>query len=164
MRRHDREITDFDEITDVLTRCDTIRLGIYAGQFPYVVPLSFGFEACGKSLKIYFHCAKEGRKIELIKANPCVCAEADVLHGYVDTGHSVTADYESVIMTGTVTPVEGAEAVKGLELLLKHCRVEGYSAEACAARGITAVYRLDVSEISGKRRFNNANRPNSATE
>lgn len=50
MRRADREITDFDEILDVLRRADTIRLGMNGDPYPYVVPLSYGFEAlddCG---------------------------------------------------------------------------------------------------------------------
>lgn len=43
MRRSDREITDFNEIVDVLRRADTIRLGLHDDPYPYVVPLSFGF-------------------------------------------------------------------------------------------------------------------------
>ena len=45
MRRGDREITDFAEILEVLKKADTIRLGLNGAPYPYVVPLSFGFEA-----------------------------------------------------------------------------------------------------------------------
>ena len=45
MRRSDRQITDFEGILDVLERCDTLRLGMNGEGYPYVVPVSFGYEA-----------------------------------------------------------------------------------------------------------------------
>ncbi len=66
MRRSDRKITDFDEIVSVLRRCDTVRLGINGGDYPYVVPLSFGMEVLGGKVHIYVHGAKEGHKHDLI--------------------------------------------------------------------------------------------------
>ena len=62
MRIKDREITDLTKITDTLRRADTIRLGLYNGPYPYVVPLSFGFEADNGNITLYFHGAKEGLK------------------------------------------------------------------------------------------------------
>ena len=44
MRRKNREITDFNEITELLGRCQTIRLGMFDHEYPYVVPVSFGME------------------------------------------------------------------------------------------------------------------------
>ena len=44
MRRADREITDFNEIVEVLGRADTIRVGLFNGEYPYIVPVSFGME------------------------------------------------------------------------------------------------------------------------
>lgn len=77
MRKAQREIKDFDGILTVLDGCQTIRLGLYDEQFPYVVPLSFGWESVGGKLLIYFHCAKEGKKVDLIAKNNAVCLEAD---------------------------------------------------------------------------------------
>ena len=42
MRKADRQITDLNEIADILQRCDTIRIGISDEQAPYIVPVSFG--------------------------------------------------------------------------------------------------------------------------
>lgn len=153
MRKSQREITDKDEVVKLLGQCDTVRLAMNGGDFPYVVPLSFGYLYEDGKLSVYFHCAKEGKKIDLLNRDNRVCLEADILSGYVDTGRGVTADYKSVIMTGVARRVSGDEAVKGLELLLSHCKMYGYSAAECAARDVCAVYRVDVLNFSGKKRF-----------
>ncbi len=153
MRKSDREIIDFNEKIELLERCTTIRLGINGDKFPYVVPLSFGYEAADGKVIIYFHCAKEGEKIRLLKKNQNVCVEADILHGYIDTGKSVTADYESLMGFGRCEEVSGEEAVHGLQLLLNHCATGNYSAAECAAVGSAAVYKVTLSELYGKRRF-----------
>lgn len=153
MRKSEREIKDYGEKVRLLEKCQTIRLGLKDEPFPYVVPLSFGFEEADGGVNIYFHCAKEGKKINLLKADPRVCVEADLLNGYKDTGKSVTADYESLIGFGICKEVYGEEAVHGLELLLKHCGVKGYPAAECASLGRTAVFKTELREFTGKRRF-----------
>ena len=152
MRKAGREIKKIEEIADVLSRCDTIRLGINDADAPYIVPLSFGYELQGERIAVYFHGAKAGRKAELLKALPRVCVEADLCHGFpANERGGYTCDYESVIGYGTVELLEGEEALKGIRLLLEHC---GIQAEACPedAMAITAVNRVILDEISGKRR------------
>ncbi|HIR98928.1 MAG TPA: pyridoxamine 5'-phosphate oxidase family protein [Candidatus Coproplasma avistercoris] len=153
MRKSDREITAHAEVLKLLDGCDTIRVAMHDEPYPYVVPLSFGWEQTADGLFIYFHCAKEGKKLDLIARDGRVCVEADTLHGYTDTGHSVTADYESAIAFGRAERVFGSELEHGLELLLKHCKVDGYSAHECAALNITAVVKISVESITAKRRF-----------
>lgn len=153
MRRNDREITDFAEIFKVLERCDVIRLGLFGETYPYVVPVSFGCEAGNGEITVYFHGAQTGLKHELLAKCGRVCVEADTFLGYVDTGHSSTANYESVIGFGIAEPVTGQEAVHGLELLLQHCGFSVLPAKQCAARDITRVYRIVLRQITGKRRY-----------
>ena len=154
MRKANREIKDRAEILRLLDECQTIRLAMHDEPYPYIVPLSFGWEEKDGTLYVYFHCAKEGKKLELIQKNANVCFEADILSGYKSTGHSITADYKSVIAYGKAERVYGDEIVNGLELLLKHCNTEGYSAKECAAKDITAVVKITVESITGKKRFN----------
>lgn len=153
MRKSQREIKNFDEIIKVLDKCDTIRLGLYDDKFPYVVPLSFGWEVVGGKLFVYFHCAKEGKKIDLISKNGAVALEADICNGYVNTDRGVTADYESIIACGYAERVCGDEAVHGIKLLLEHCGIEGYPAEECVMTGAVAVYKVTVESVTGKKRF-----------
>lgn len=60
MRRSDREVTNLNEISDILRRCTVCHLGL-SGAYPYVLPLSFGFCFEGAALTLYFHGAAEGK-------------------------------------------------------------------------------------------------------
>ena len=44
MRRKDREITDFNEIIEIIKKCDVCRIAMNDGDFPYIVPLNFGLD------------------------------------------------------------------------------------------------------------------------
>ena len=154
MRKAQREIKDFDKIIDIIERCQTVRLGLNGGDYPYIVPLSFGYKAGDGRLTVYFHCATEGKKIDLIAADGRVCLEWDILHGYAETGHSVTADYESVMAFGHAERCEGGEKIEGIRLLLEHTGYTQYSAEECAALPIVAVYKVVCDGVTGKKRFN----------
>jgi len=157
MRRADREIGDFNEILDVLRRADTMRLGLNGDPYPYVVPLSFGFEAMdGNRIAVYFHGAAEGLKHELIKRDARVCVEADIFHRYAaryDGGScSITAEFESVIGYGTAETVAGAEAEHGMALMLGHCGHPDFKYDI-AALNATKVYKVTLTAVMGKRRF-----------
>ncbi len=154
MRKDQREVKDFDKIVSIIDACQTMRLGLNGGDYPYIVPLTFGYKAENGAITAYFHCATEGRKIDLIKADSHACVEWDALHGYVETGHSVTADYESVIAFGKVEKCEGEEKVEGIRRLLQHTGYAQYSAEQCAALPIVDVYKIECRSFTGKKRFN----------
>lgn len=153
MRKFKREVRDFDKILNIIDRCQVVHLGLNAEGAPYVVPLSFGYAARGQKLTVYFHCATEGRKTDLIKADNRAALEWDILNGYVETGHSVTADYECVMAEGKIEPCEGRERVEGLRALLGHTGFENYSAGQCAALPIVAVYKVECLSLTAKKRF-----------
>ena len=44
MRRKDREITDKQDILEVMRKCDVCRIALHNGDYPYVVPLNFGLQ------------------------------------------------------------------------------------------------------------------------
>ena len=151
MNRKDREVTDLKEITEIINSCDTLRLGIHNGEYPYVLPLSFGFEAVDDKFVFYTHSAMKGLKLDLLKANPKVCVEIDGMDGYVETARGVTTNYRSFIGFGTVEIADYDDTVKGLKLLLEHCNITGYSAEECAKLGITTVLKITVDNYTAKR-------------
>ena len=47
MRRKDREIKDFNEIIEIIRKCDVCRIALHDGDFPYIVPLNFGLDVQG---------------------------------------------------------------------------------------------------------------------
>lgn len=75
MRRKDREITAFDEIMKIIAKCDTCRVAMFDETFPYIIPLNFGTDLEDTQLYLYFHGAKIGKKIDLMKQNKNVSFE-----------------------------------------------------------------------------------------
>ena len=59
MRRKDREITDFNEIINIIKKCDVCRIALNDKDFPYIVPLNFGYPG-KRSIFIFSLC--HGRK------------------------------------------------------------------------------------------------------
>lgn len=152
MRREEFEVTDFREQLDILARCQVIRLGMYGGDYPYVIPLFFGIEEVEGHGLLYFHSAKEGLKRDLMAFNNRVCVEAEIFHGYVGQGHDMSADYESVLGFGTLAAVEGDMAIHGLKLLMEHCSGDkDYPAEDCPALPHTQVYQVSLDFLTAKR-------------
>ena len=47
MRRQDREITELDELLEIINRCDICRLALNDDGYPYILPLNFGTEVHG---------------------------------------------------------------------------------------------------------------------
>lgn len=151
MRKGLREITDMEEILDIIRNTQTIRLGIFGEKYPYVVPVSFGYDYSDGRLCFYFHGAKEGQKFDLLEKNPYVCVEGDIFYRFKKTAASVTCLYESFIAYGKAALLSEDEAYSGLEKILGHCGYpEATVNEKCAEK--TAVFRITVEQISGKRR------------
>ena len=75
MRRKDKEITDKNEIEDILTTVMVGRLGTCSNGIPYITPVNFTYDR--ETSKIFLHCANEGRKLENIRVNPNVCFEVE---------------------------------------------------------------------------------------
>jgi len=67
MRRKDREVTDFQEIIEIMKKCDVCRLAFNDQGFPYVIPLNFGLDVVGDQVFLYFHSALKGKKLDLIR-------------------------------------------------------------------------------------------------
>ena len=78
MRRSDRMITDREEIVDVLDSCKVFRMAVHDEEGMYIVPLNFGYTYEEDVLKLYFHSAGEGRKVDALAADPKVAIEITI--------------------------------------------------------------------------------------
>ncbi|MDD4391020.1 MAG: pyridoxamine 5'-phosphate oxidase family protein, partial [Eubacteriales bacterium] len=153
MRRKDREIQDFDKIIEIIDRCKVIRLGLVDEGEPYIVPLNFGYEALQGKLTLYFHSAKQGRKIDIIKANNNACFEADnlvkILEG--DNPCDWTAEYESVIGTGKIIFIEDEEGQReALDAMMKHLGFVGHLDYPKNIFSRMRIFKMEVDKMSGK--------------
>ena len=65
MRRSDKEITERSEMDEILGRASICHLGLNDGGECYVVPVNYGYDGgC-----LYVHSAREGRKIDILRAD-----------------------------------------------------------------------------------------------
>jgi hypothetical protein len=154
VRRKDREVIDIGEIETILGRCDTVRVAFVDGDEPYIVAFNFGYVP-GNPPRLYFHCANEGRKLRLMEKNPKVCFQSDCGHVLVQGEPSCRwgMKFESVVGFGVLSRVEDEnERRSGLEALMRHYGAHGPFRFDPAEIHATTVLRLDVREMTGKRK------------
>lgn len=149
MRKSEREITSRTEIDAVIRQCQVCRLGLVDGQEPYVVPMCFGYD--GRVL--FFHCAREGRKIDIMRRNSRVCFEFDILEKMIEAPAACNwgLRYRSVIGTGTAVMIEDL-AGKRAALTRIMAQYAGdrpfHFPEEAVNR--TAVFQVQIERITGK--------------
>lgn len=155
MRRKDREITDLDEIMNIINKCDTCRLALFDKEFPYIVPLNFGVDIRDEQLYLYFHCAKKGKKLDLILQNNNVTFEMDCEHNIIlyEERMSCTMGYASVIGRGHIEFVDDNDKLNALKIIMKHYHSEDFKFNTNLMKA-TTVFKLKVVDMIGKRRDN----------
>jgi len=123
MRRKDREITDIDEKLKIIAKCKICRIGLSENNYPYIVPLNYGFSYDDGKLTLYFHSATEGKKIDIIRKNKNICFEIDCDSKLIEGEAPCDYGYEfrSIIGFGKINILETKdEIIKGLNYLMKH--------------------------------------------
>lgn len=156
MRRKDRQ-RDEAFCLDLIDKATNGVMAIATGEdTPYCLPLSF--VRAEKSL--YFHCAKEGRKIDLLRANPKVCVTfiGYDFPTYQAEDNNFTTLFASAIVTGSAHEVteddEKIEALRALckKLLSQAMTGDNFDRAIQTSLPVTAVWRIDLEDISGKAR------------
>ena len=155
MRRKDREITDFNEIVEVMKKCETCVLALNDGEYPYIVPLNFGLDVEGEQVTLYFHSANKGTKLDLIRKCNKATFEMDCNHQFIlyDERMSCTMGYESVIGHGIIEFVPEEEKFAALKILMRQYHEEDFAFNPKMVP-VTEVFKLVVSDMTGKRREN----------
>jgi hypothetical protein len=153
MHREEKEINDEDQLTNILLKGKFTTLALCRENEPYIVSMNYGFDREQNCL--YFHCAKEGLKLEFIKENSSVCGnvvhDKGYLHGECD--HS----YESVVFWGKIYLVKDlSEKKHALESLIAHLeenpskmRKKMLKSEETYEKVI--ILKLEIESISGKK-------------
>lgn len=152
MRRKDREVTDKDAIEEIISRCTCCRIGFNDNGEVYIVPLNFGYET-GEKYTFYFHGAKDGRKINLIKSCNEVGFEMDTnyLLKEADIACGYSARFQSIIGNGVVSFVENPdEKINALQKIMKHTTGKGDWTFDEKMLQAVMVFKLEVIKISCK--------------
>ena len=155
MRRSDREVTDIAQIQAILDSCKTCHLAMVDGGRPYVVPLSYGYTLTDGVLTLYFHSAKEGRKIDVLRAQSAVCFEmtCEGEGTYVEEPACNSGCYfASVIGFGDAVFVEDAgEKCAALSQLMRHQAHMEVTFTPAQAESV-CVLKVTATEFTGKQK------------
>jgi uncharacterized protein len=154
MRKKEREVTDIHEIEKIISSADVCRIAFADMNTPYIVTMNFGYSG-GEKKYLWFHCANEGRKLDLIKKNNWVCFEMDTDHQIVEG--SLACDfsmkYSSIVGYGYVTIVDDTEEKKeGLNQIMFHYTGKkdfSFKPEIILK---TTILRLEITAMTGKHR------------
>ncbi len=150
MRRKEKEITDRNELHQIIRDSLICHLACCLDDQPYLVPLSFGYDGH----TVYFHTAKDGKKIKYLVLNPRVCLafESEVkLQTDLDLACNWTFHFRSVIAYGTaeelIDPDSRASAIK--QIMLHYSDRDWKISDNELSR--TILWRVQLDEITGKK-------------
>ena len=149
MRNCRKEITGRAELEDILAKAEVLFLALHDEPAPYVLPLNFAY-AEGE---LWFHCAREGTKLDLIRRDPRVgfsaVADARVVAGAAPCDFAATGC--SVVGRGTARISEDpAERRRGLDALMRRYGMERPDYRSASLER-ACVIRVSVEELRGKR-------------
>lgn len=147
--RRTRQQLATTECAEMLATCNTGVLAVVGDEgYPYAVPLNYAYEGNA----FFFHCAKEGHKLDAIAthacASFCVVAEDDVIP------EKLTTRYASVIAFGRIHIVED-EADRRHALGLLASKYGPDDEQTCNGEiektlPHVCILRLDIEHMSGK--------------
>jgi hypothetical protein len=151
LRRSDKEITERSEINDILSRASICHLGLNDGGECYVVPVNFGYDgAC-----LYIHSAKEGRKIDILRADKRVSftVYADQRLEESDKACSFSMKYKSVMGRGLATLIDDpAVKVKALDVIMRHYLKGELNYDPARVDKIVIII-IEIQSLTGKKSF-----------
>lgn len=148
MRRKEKEIKDQTGIEKILTSAIICRVAFHDYPYPYIVPMNYGYD----NGNLYFHCAQEGKKIDLIKRNNKVCFEIEMSHEIITSEVSCkwSTKYQSLIGYGEIKIIsETEEKKKGLDfIMVQHGKKENLYNENAVKK--VGVLKLKITSVTGK--------------
>lgn len=148
--RRNKQYLPAEEVTAILDRATSGVLALAGDEgYPYAVPLSFVYTEG----RIYFHCAKEGHKLDAVRRSPlasfCVIDQDEIRQDQFTTA------YRSVIAFGQIKIMDSPEAIMAAIRLLaqkyspslseaeRQTEIDGALAHLC-------MLELNIEHLTGK--------------
>ncbi len=152
LRRRDKEITDPSEVKAVLREATHVTMAMSLKDEPYLATLSHGYDEARNCL--YFHCAPEGKKVSVMRANPHVWGQALIDGGYQQG--SCDHLYRTTQFHGRITFIEDqAEKEHALSIMIKHLdeNPEKVIKEQITQHSTSRILigRVDIDYMTGKK-------------
>jgi len=151
LRMTERAIRGRKKQLDLLETRIHMTLAMCNGDDPYLVEVNHAFDR--SAMRLYFHCAPEGKKLDYLRSNPRVWGQVLEDDGYVEGRCDYS--YRSVMFGGIASPVTSLSEKKHALTLM----IDKMDADPAAMKKrllnperlkTVTVYRIEISEISGK--------------
>ncbi len=146
LRRTDKQMTREESIA-LLERGSEGTLGtIGDGGYPYTVVVNYVYHQG----KIYFHCAREGHKIDAIKNDGRVSFS---VYDHVEVvGHQLNTHYQSILVFGKASVILPTTEIL-LALIRKYVDMDIAKATDYIEKeiGDTAVVEIEIEHLCGKK-------------
>ena len=148
MRRSEKEITDKKAIEDIISRSKVCKLAMCDRDIPYIVPMSFGFN----DNTLYFHSAPQGEKIDILKKNPNVCFEFEILTQVIKSARACKwgMKYKSVIGFGTASFITDDNLKRhAFDIIMNQYADGSFSYEEASLKS-AIIIKIDIHSMTGK--------------
>jgi len=148
MRRKEKEITEASAIEAIIKKSLVCRLALSDGNFPYIVPLCFGY----RDKVLYFHGSLKGKKIDIIRKNQNICFEFDINTEIVKAEDAChwSMKYKSVIGFGKAVLLEDLdEKRKALNIIMSQYSDRTFQFNDATLKG-TIVIKVEIESMTGK--------------
>jgi len=148
MRRKEKEITEASAIEAIIKKSLVCRIALSEGNFPYIVPLSFGY----RDKVLYFHGPLKGKKIDIIKKNQNICFEFDINTEIVKAEDAChwSMKYQSVIGFGKAVLLEDLdEKRKALDIIMSQYSDRTFQFDDAILKKL-GVIKVEIESMTGK--------------
>ena len=148
MRRKESEIKDIASIEEIIRKAQVCRMALSENDRPYIVPLCYGY----KDNTLYFHSAREGKKLDILKKNNNVCFEIDTDNELVKgkKACSCSMKYRSVIGFGRAEIIEETELKRRALNIIMQNYFEGFFKYPDEAVNNTVIIKVKIYSMTGK--------------
>lgn len=146
-----RPIANVDEIEQIIQRCEVCTLSMVDTEGnPYAVPMNFGY----KEGVFYFHSAKSGLKIDILKASPQVMISMSTDHELRWQSEKVACSYSmkyrSVFAYGEVEFIEDPEHKReALNIIMDQYVDREFDYNDPAVRDV-CVFKVKADKLTGR--------------
>ena len=152
IRRKEKEIISEDVIINILKNTRYVTIAMCTQNMPYLVTVTHGYDS--KKNVLYFHCSKEGKKIDILNENNVVWGQAILDKGYIMG--KCDQLFATAQFMGNVAFIDDiSEKKHALETMIKQ---QETSPEEVIKKQITKdslkkvhIGRIDISYLSGKK-------------
>lgn len=145
MRRIDKQLSKTDTLSLLHRGREGVLGTLSSNGYPYTVVLNYVYY----NDKIYFHCAKEGLKIDNINKHEKV--SFTVYDNVEVVGEKLNTKYQSLILFGKAKVINAKRDIL-MELIKKYSNIKEERANRMISKEIddTAIIEIKIDHITGK--------------